>query len=447
MKKAILILVILIIGLFLFGCTEKDTNNVSDNNTVPDNNQTCIENWDCPNWSSCENSTQTRTCNDLAKCETIDNKPVETQNCVEDVPCIEEWNCIDWSECTNENQTRTCTDTENCGTSNNKPIENQNCTSEECVENWSCTDWTTCTWIDGQLPNQTRTCTDTTCETNLNKPIETQNCCYTKYYDWDPNCYDGKQRRSVDIVGCSQAEWDNVVSERSCTSIEPQCTETDSGEDYYTAGITTDIYGADYPDSCAYGNVSEWFCEPDQSLGYTNYDCEFDCQDNACVTPPTTCTNGDNYCPTNCTYQTDNDCGCTVDSDCLTANTKAAAICEESFDVKTCIDSTVPQLVQVSGDLDSFCTSYVNNCQQSAILDLDQGTNGITDLQLQVDSLPDQFSGCNIKLLWGSGNNYVVDFWVELGNNVDACKHNVPIYFYNSINTMCGSTPCFGEYP
>lgn len=45
----------------------------------------------------------------------------------EEGPCVEDWICTDWTECVNGKQTRTCADVNRCGTSENKPVEKQDC--------------------------------------------------------------------------------------------------------------------------------------------------------------------------------------------------------------------------------------------------------------------------------------------------------------------------------
>lgn len=42
---------------------------------------TCTENWQCTAWSKCTKQIQTRTCTDLNKCGTTNNKPAVTQSC------------------------------------------------------------------------------------------------------------------------------------------------------------------------------------------------------------------------------------------------------------------------------------------------------------------------------------------------------------------------------
>lgn len=64
-------------GSFNSGTTNKTTQtNLTDQALVK-----CQENWQCMNWSTCINDTQTRTCIDLNKCNTSENKSIESQTC------------------------------------------------------------------------------------------------------------------------------------------------------------------------------------------------------------------------------------------------------------------------------------------------------------------------------------------------------------------------------
>lgn len=57
-------------------------NNVNNNETNQINSTSrCVSNWVCTSWSSCKGEKQTRTCVDLAKCETDSEKPLEFQTC------------------------------------------------------------------------------------------------------------------------------------------------------------------------------------------------------------------------------------------------------------------------------------------------------------------------------------------------------------------------------
>jgi hypothetical protein len=49
----------------------------------------------------------------------------------EPVECVEKWVCTDWSACVDGLQTRTCTDENSCGTEEDKPLETQPCVEEE----------------------------------------------------------------------------------------------------------------------------------------------------------------------------------------------------------------------------------------------------------------------------------------------------------------------------
>jgi hypothetical protein len=44
----------------------------------------CEENWTCSDWGPCINGTQTRTCTDLNECNTTEDKPPESQSCIEE---------------------------------------------------------------------------------------------------------------------------------------------------------------------------------------------------------------------------------------------------------------------------------------------------------------------------------------------------------------------------
>lgn len=45
----------------------------------------CTEEWECTNWTSCADSSQSRTCADANECGTEENKPEETQECVVEI--------------------------------------------------------------------------------------------------------------------------------------------------------------------------------------------------------------------------------------------------------------------------------------------------------------------------------------------------------------------------
>lgn len=47
--------------------------------------------------------------------------------------CNEDWSCTEWSDCIDGIQTRTCTDSNNCDTMQNKPLESQICSGGENI--------------------------------------------------------------------------------------------------------------------------------------------------------------------------------------------------------------------------------------------------------------------------------------------------------------------------
>jgi hypothetical protein len=93
----------------------------ADNPTPPTPPASCAESWSCTAWSSCNNSSQTRTCTDANACGTTTSKPAEIQSCQIAPSCMENWSCTAWSSCNNSSQTRTCTDANACGTTIDRP--------------------------------------------------------------------------------------------------------------------------------------------------------------------------------------------------------------------------------------------------------------------------------------------------------------------------------------
>jgi len=135
----------------------------------PAENQSCVYMpsctpiWSCGAWSICSNNLQTRTCTDSKNCGTTSGKPVESQGCSVLPPtpppapgCAPNWSCSAWSLCNSSKiQIRTCNDTKNCNTLLNKPIESQSC-GTACSSKWSCSNWSSCHASGYKV----RTCTD-----------------------------------------------------------------------------------------------------------------------------------------------------------------------------------------------------------------------------------------------------------------------------------------------
>lgn len=58
--------------------------------------------------------------------QTVQQIQQNTQQIVQNT-CTPNWQCISWSTCSNSTQTRTCTDSNSCGNDNGKPVLTQSC--------------------------------------------------------------------------------------------------------------------------------------------------------------------------------------------------------------------------------------------------------------------------------------------------------------------------------
>lgn len=93
----------------------------------------CTSNWNCSDWNSCSDQKQTKTCNDLNKCnlsllnktedqscgasqnQNAQKKKITTKNVTAALGCPYLWDCSTWSECsTIGTQTRTCLRIDTC---------------------------------------------------------------------------------------------------------------------------------------------------------------------------------------------------------------------------------------------------------------------------------------------------------------------------------------------
>jgi hypothetical protein len=92
------------------------------------NTTACSPNWRCTSWSACKSSVdvQKRTCTDSNDCNNNSTKPLERQDCIQ---CNENWKCAAWVGCTDGKNTRSCIDLNKCGTTQNKPDETIVCNS------------------------------------------------------------------------------------------------------------------------------------------------------------------------------------------------------------------------------------------------------------------------------------------------------------------------------
>lgn len=183
----------------------------------------CSENWSCGSWTTCLNSYQYRSCNDLNNCGTTASKPIVGQSCSNyNYLCQENWSCSAFSSCAYGRSYRTCWDLNSCGTVNSKPLENQSCTVPipVCTENWTCTNWGACQNTGISNGWQFRTCTDSNaCGTYKTQPSTSQVCntCQTNWSctNWTI-CKSGQQNRScIDLNACNSTSG-KPITNQSC---------------------------------------------------------------------------------------------------------------------------------------------------------------------------------------------------------------------------------------
>ena len=123
---AILFIIALGIGTFLF------QNFLLTGNAVGDNTTPCESNWTCGDWSNCISGEKIRNCFDLNNCESSTPQLPTRITC--ELNCTPRWECSDWTpeECPEEKiQTRNCIDENGCETTGSSPEEVKDCSTEE----------------------------------------------------------------------------------------------------------------------------------------------------------------------------------------------------------------------------------------------------------------------------------------------------------------------------
>src|SRR3989344_2754559 len=156
-----------------------------DNNSNNQTSNACTESWSCTEWSDCVNNTKTKTCTDLNNCNTTNNKPIQFQECTDNINDIEKIKCESfggtWQTFSNgcadtcafaKNPNLLCTQvfTESCNCGPDKCWDGKKCRVNVKIENdddddeneteidredcWRCSKWSICI-----NHTQTRTCT------------------------------------------------------------------------------------------------------------------------------------------------------------------------------------------------------------------------------------------------------------------------------------------------
>lgn len=98
----------------------------------------CTTNWRCGDWNTCLSNSQDRVCTDLNNCETIIDKPIETQTCVingSNNVCESNLDCGDYGACVNNFKSRSCYDLNTCNLNNSYTNEIISCTVSSSENN------------------------------------------------------------------------------------------------------------------------------------------------------------------------------------------------------------------------------------------------------------------------------------------------------------------------
>ncbi|MBW2981045.1 hypothetical protein KY360_06535 [Candidatus Woesearchaeota archaeon] len=322
--------------------------------------ETCCDDTSCLGEQLCEeHSCIEPTCDE---CQFLDDHV-----CV-DYECCDSKDCADDKRCTDHKcESIVC---EEC-----QYIENRICLSYECCKNEDCSD-------------------EERCMDNHCVPLECGECEYLFHYaclpyvccshedcdDDDPATIDTCDRPGTINATCSHEEIldectintecdDNVTSTRDiCTGTPKTCSNIP---------ITACLDGDNYcPSGCTYDDDNDC-AQPDECL--TDDDCDDDDPstiDN-CTGTPKTCSNtlttecitGDDYCPSGCIYDDDQDCAqpdeCSVDVDCDDSDPSTADNC--SGTPKTCFNTPITECIDGDDYCPSTCTPLTdNNCRCSA---------------------------------------------------------------------------------
>ncbi|MBD3210566.1 hypothetical protein GF318_04260 [Candidatus Micrarchaeota archaeon] len=199
-------------------------------------------------------------------------------------------------------------------------------------------------------------------------------------------CVDNTTVREYYCDGNSMAETtlvcpdDNVCRNGSCVQLpepgpEPNCVETDSGKDFYSAGTTTYL-GSNYSDVCQ-GNFDllEYFCENDE-ISEEIHHCSTgeNCVQGACVPQEKTCSDPDSGNPSAAGTTTQYMGGAVVSQSadyCIDGESRVEYYCESNM-VKNsteicpadsfCLNGAcVPLCADGDSGRDYFVSSYVDS--------------------------------------------------------------------------------------
>ncbi|MEM2918755.1 MAG: hypothetical protein QXY62_04575, partial [Candidatus Altiarchaeota archaeon] len=121
------------------------------------------------------------------------------------------------------------------------------------------------------------------------EPIRTDHCYFGKV--WEYYCYSSKgkwecKHKTLPCPGDSKC-----VDGKCLSGEEMKCTETDNALDEFTPGCVT-YQGKTYCDRCTSNNkkVLEYYCNLKGKKDYDYVECQYGCENGACILPVTTTT-------------------------------------------------------------------------------------------------------------------------------------------------------------
>ena len=325
--------------------------------------ETCCDDAGCLGEQLCENNQCIEpTC---GECQRLENHRCISYECCEDADCPPSKMCT-----ANKCEIITCGECQY--------ISNHTCVDHECCDDGDCSADEKCT------NHQCISVACGQCQYISNLECMDYACCL------DEDC-DDNNATTIDI--CNNPQTLNA----SCSYVMPdECTTSFACDDNNVS--TLDICSGT-PKTCSNTPITECtdgdnYC-PLNCTYEDDEDCDecaidYDCDDNddstedTCSGTPkecsntliTECTTGDNYCPSGCAYQDDEDCDeCAIDYDCDDNDISTQDFC--SGTPKECSNTLITECITGDSYCPTTCT-YINDQDCPCGIDADCDDNDIS---------------------------------------------------------------------
>jgi hypothetical protein len=236
----------------------------------------------------------------------------------------------------------TCTDsdggrnyyTKGTFTWNNGTTLNDTCYNANSLKELQCINNSTISDVAYTCPNG---CFDGACNTTCSEGTLNYACSTVTNSKY---CVNGTLINSCSYCGCDSGLTCNTTSQTCYTSINPTCTDTDGGINYYLLGAAN-INGQNWTDYCSNSSsLTEFYCINNSLLFSSPYNCPANssCFNGACLN--TTCLDGTlnsscsftkpKYCSNGILIDKCLSCGCTNDKSCNFNQTCSLNQCSDS---------------------------------------------------------------------------------------------------------------------